>query len=90
MRAGRLVTPDDNVVSMPRARLWTQPVNNANDGSPRLHCTAHFHLHPAHDADAVRYRSADVVQTSLCLHADDPIVVVVEDGPWTTHDRLKA
>jgi small conductance mechanosensitive channel len=90
MRTVQLVTPDDNRVSIPHARLWTQPVSNANDGSPRLQCVADFYLHPQHDAAAVRQLLADVALTSAYLHLGDPITVVVQERPWATHYRLKA
>lgn len=90
MRTVQLVTADDNRVSIPHARLWTQPVSNANDGSPRLQCAADFYLHPRHDADAVRAVLSDVALTSAYLHLDAPIAVIVRERPWATHYRLKA
>ena len=90
IRTVQVVTPDDSVVSIPHARLWTGAVSNANDGSPRLQCSADFYLHPEHDASRVRQLLHDVALTSPYLHFDEPIAVVVQERPWGTHYRLKA
>jgi small-conductance mechanosensitive channel len=90
MRTVQVVTPDDTVVSIPHARLWNDPIFNANDGSPRLQCVANFYLHPDHDAAQARQVLQDVALTSPYLHFDDPIAVIVQEKPWGTQYRLKA
>ncbi len=90
MRIVKIVTPDDTVVSIPHSRLWTVPVFNANDGSPRLMCVADFYLHPRHDAARVKQVLADVALTSAYLHFGQPIVVIAQEKPWGTQYRLKA
>lgn len=90
LRALQLVTPDDTVVTVPHARLWSEPVHNANDGSPRLMCVAEFHLHPRHDAALVRQLLADVALTSPYLYLKKPVAVLVEETPWGTLYRVKA
>jgi small-conductance mechanosensitive channel len=90
MRTVQIVTPDDDVVSIPHSRLWTEPVSNSNDGSPRLMCVAEFYLHPQHDAAQARAALADVALTSAYLHFDAPIQVIVQERPWGTQYRLKA
>lgn len=90
MRAVQIVTPVDDVVSIPHSRLWDTPIFNSNDGSPRLQCVADFYLHPQHDAAQVRQVLADVALTSAYLHVDPPIAVIVHEKPWGTWYRLKA
>ncbi len=90
MRTVQIVTPDDTVVSIPHARLWTDPISNANDGSPRLQCIAEFYLHPDHDAAQARQALHDVALTSPYLHIGAPIAMIVQEKPWGTHYRLKA
>jgi small conductance mechanosensitive channel len=53
MRTVQLVTPDDDLVSIPHLKLWSEPVHNANNGAPTLQCVADFYLHPDHDAAQV-------------------------------------
>ncbi|MCF7978873.1 MAG: mechanosensitive ion channel family protein [Chromatiaceae bacterium] len=90
MRAVNLVTPDDNLVSIPHAKLWTEPISNANNGSPQLQCTADFYLHPAHDGARVRELLFDVALTSPYLALGEPIAVVAAEQPWGTRYRLRA
>ena len=90
MRAVQILTPTDDLVSIPHSRLWNAPIHNSNDGSPRLQCIADFYLHPQHDATQVQELLADVALTSPYLFLDQPIAVVVQEKPWGTHYRLKA
>jgi small-conductance mechanosensitive channel len=90
MRTVRIVTPDDTLVTVPHAKLWTEAILNANDGSPRLQCVADFYLHPQHDGVLVQQLLADVALTSAYLHFDEPVAVVAQERPWGTHYRLKA
>lgn len=90
MRTVTLVTPDDNAVAIPHARVWTDPIFNASDGRPHLQCVADFYLHPRHDAALVRQALRDVALTSPYLHFDEPIAVIVQERPWGTHYRLRA
>jgi hypothetical protein len=66
------------------------PISNANNGTPRLQCTAEFHLAPAHDAARARAALEDVALTSTYVALDEPIAVMVQERPWGTHYRLRA
>ena len=90
MRTVEVVTPDDTVVAIPHAKLWTDPIFNANDGNPRLQCVADFYLNPEHDSRQIQLILRDVALTSPYLHFGDPIAVIVHERPWGTHYRLKA
>lgn len=90
MRAVQLLTPDDNLVSIPHLKLWSEPVINANDGGPTLQCSADFFLHPAHDGALVRGLLRDVALTSAYLAMGQPIAVVAQEFPWGTRYRLRA
>ncbi len=90
MRAVQILTPDDDLVSIPHSRLWNTPIHNSNDGSPRLMCIADFYLDPHHDAARVQQLLADVALTSAYLFLDQPVAVVARERPWGTHYRLKA
>lgn len=90
MRALRILTPDDTIVTIPQAKLWSTNIYNANDGQRDLMCVADFYLHPDHDAGQVRQILSDVALTSPYLQLERPITVVVAEKPWGTHYRLKA
>lgn len=64
LRALRLVTPNDTVVTIPHSKIWNTNIYNANAGKRELLCVVHFHLHPLHDAAQVRQRLYDVALTT--------------------------
>jgi small-conductance mechanosensitive channel len=90
MRTVDVRTPDDDRVSIPQGRIWTDAVSNANDGKPRLLCIAEFHLHPDHDGLLVRELLRDVALSSPYLHLDSSIAVIAAERPWGSVYRLKA
>ena len=90
MRALRIVTPDDDVVTIPHGRIWDSVVRNANDGSPTLQCVADFHVHPDHDAARLRQALGDAALASPWLGVEKPIAVVVAEHPWGTCYRVRA
>jgi small conductance mechanosensitive channel len=90
LRALRLYTPDDTVVSIPHINIWNQNIYNANDGSRNLLCVAHFYLDPDHDAALASQKLHDVGLTSPYLDMSHKIRVVVQEQPWGTHYQLKA
>ncbi|MEY6432195.1 mechanosensitive ion channel domain-containing protein [Thioalkalicoccus limnaeus] len=89
-RTIKLVTPDDNSVSIPHLKLWNQAIHNANNGGPSLQCVAHFYLRPDHDPHAVSQTLSDVALTSPFLEIDKPILVIAQERPFGTHYRVKA
>ncbi len=90
LRALRILTPDDTVITIPHNRLWDENVANANDGARTLMCVAEFYLAPDHNAQRVRTALRDVALTSAYLAWDRPVVVVLSEKPFGTQYRLKA
>jgi small conductance mechanosensitive channel len=90
LRALRLYTPDDTVVSIPHIKIWNTNIFNANDGNRNLCVVAHFYLDPDHDAARARQKLHDVALTSPYLDLNHPIRVIVQEQPWGTHYQLKA
>jgi small conductance mechanosensitive channel len=90
LRSFSMVTPDDSVVTVPHAKIWTDSIQNANDGKREHMCVADFYLHPDHDAATVRRKLQDVALASPYLQLKRPVQVVVANRPWGTHYRLKA
>jgi len=90
MRTVQIVTPDDNLVSIPHLKLWSEPIHNANNGGPSLQCVANFYLHPEHDGGQVCQTLHDVTLTSPYLQLDKPVALVAQERPWGTHYRIRA
>lgn len=88
MRAARLVTPEDNVVTVPHGEIWTSMIQNANDGSATLLCTANFYVHPDHDAESVHRSLGDAALASPWIDVSKPLSVSVRERPWGTHYRV--
>jgi small conductance mechanosensitive channel len=90
LRALRLFTPDDTVVSIPHIKIWTTNIFNGNDGNRNLLCVAHFYVDPDHDAGRARQTLHDVALTSPYLDINHSIRVIVQEQPWGTHYQLKS
>ena len=90
MRSIRLVTPNDDTVTVPHSRLWTENVSTSNDGESTLMCVAKFHVAGAHDASALRSALRDVALTSAYLEYARPVTVIVNQETWGTRYQLKA
>ncbi|MFZ5447686.1 MAG: mechanosensitive ion channel family protein [Thermodesulfobacteriota bacterium] len=90
LRAFRLFTFDDTVVTIPHIKIWNKNIYNANNGKRNLLCVAHFFVNPNHDAVLVRQKLYDVALTSPYLDMDHRIRVIVQEQPWGTHYQLKA
>ena len=90
LRAIRIRTADDNIVTIPHGAIWTDSVSNSNDGAKTLMCVANFYLLPRHDAAVVRSLLQDIALTSAYLDYDKPVLVVLNEQPWGTHYKLRA
>jgi small conductance mechanosensitive channel len=90
LRAIRVFTFDDTVVTIPHIKIWEKNIYNANDGKRNLLCVAHFFVDPNHEAALVRQKLHDVALTSPYLDLNHPIRVIVQEQPWGTHYQLKA
>lgn len=90
LRALRIATPDDTVVTIPHAKIWNTNIYNANFGKRDHLCVVDFYLHPEHDSVSVRQKLMDVALTSPYLQINRPVSVIVSEKPWGTHYRIKA
>ena len=89
LRAVRIQTPDDNTITIPHNKIWTEAVSNANAGALEAQVVTEFYF--AHDIDIslvkkILYR---VAQTSKYTALKLPILVVMEEKPWGTMFKLK-
>ena len=90
LRAVRIRTPDDNTVTLPHNKIWTEALSNSNGGALEAQVVTKFYF--AHDVEVnlvkkILYR---VAQTSKYTALKLPIVVVMEEKPWSTMFKLKA
>ena len=90
LRSVKIQTPDDNTITIPHNKIWTEAVSNANAGALEAQVVTKFHF--AHDIEInlVKKILYQVAQTSKYTALKLPIVVVIEEKPWGTMFKLKA
>lgn len=90
LRGIQIQTPDDNVVTIPHNKTWTEAVSNANTGSLEAQVATTFYF--AHDADADRIVSIlyQAAYSSKYTQLKLPIVVVMDEQFWGTQFKLRS
>ena len=89
LRAVRIQTPDDNVITIPHNKIWTEAVSNANAGALEAQVVTKFYFAHQTDVNLVRKILYRVAQTSKFTALKLPIVVIIEEKPWGTLFKLK-
>ncbi|GHA89638.1 mechanosensitive ion channel protein MscS [Algimonas arctica] len=90
MRAIRIRTATDDIITVPHDAIWSNNISNSNTGSQTLMCVADFYLDPHHDAAKVRRELVDVALTSAYLDFRKPVLVVLKETEFATRYSLKA
>ncbi len=89
LRGIKLRTLEDNIVTVPHNRIWSDSVSNANDGSLEAQVVTDFYFGHAVDVDLIiqiLYRAA---YSSKYTQLKRPVEVRLEEKPWGTHFKLK-
>ncbi|HHP7231225.1 MAG TPA: mechanosensitive ion channel family protein [Xenococcaceae cyanobacterium] len=89
IRAIRIQTPDDNIVTIPHNKIWTEAVSNANTGALEAQVVTKFYFDHEIDINLVKKILYRVAQTSKYTHLKLPIVVIMEEKPWGSVFKLK-
>lgn len=93
LRSTRLVTPDDNLVTVPNAQVVDQQVANANAGELNCQVVTDLYL-PGWPDEALAKRIAfDAAASSKYVYLNKPIVVLLADQfneRFVTRVRVKA
>ncbi|MEM6782298.1 MAG: mechanosensitive ion channel domain-containing protein [Bacteroidota bacterium] len=93
LRSTRIVTPDDNLVSVPNAQVADGQVSNANAGALDCQVVTDLYLPgwvDVHQAKQIAYEAAS---TSKYVYLDKPIVVICKDEfkeTFLLHLKVKA
>ncbi|MEL7361179.1 MAG: mechanosensitive ion channel family protein, partial [Bacteroidota bacterium] len=93
LRSTRIVTPDDNLVSVPNAQVADGQVSNANAGALDCQVVTDLFLPgwvDVHQAKQIAYEAA---ATSRYVYLDKPIVVICKDAfkeTFLLHLKVKA
>jgi MscS family membrane protein len=76
LRATRLVTPDDSMVSVPNMELMNTSVSNANSGELNCQVVAEIYLPIDVDTQKARKIAIESAQVSKYIYLNKPIVVL--------------
>ena len=79
LRSVRLVTLDDNLVTIPNSELVRHPVPSANAGALDMMCVISLYLRLDADADRARTLLSEVAATSRYVFLDKPIATVIQE-----------
>lgn len=79
LRAVRLITLDDNVVTIPNTKLITDPVSSGNFGALDMMVVVDFHLALDEDIERIRELLTEVVVTSRFAYLAKPVSIVVSE-----------
>ncbi|YAF97263.1 MAG: mechanosensitive ion channel family protein [Nodularia sp. CChRGM 3473] len=90
LRGLRLQTPDDNIVTIPHNKTWTDAISNANSGELEAQVVTEFYLNHKVDFDQVIRILYQAAYSSRYTQLKLPIVVVMEELPWSTKFKLKS
>jgi len=93
LRSTRLVTPDDNLVSVPNAQVVDGQVANANAGELNCQVVTDLYLPGWVDEARAKKIAFDAAASSKYLYLNKPIVVLVKDEfkeTFLTRIRVKA
>ncbi len=93
LRATRIRTRNDSIVSVPNAEVVSQPVSNANAGALDCMVVVELFLPALVDLTKVRRICHEAAATSPYVHIGKPITVRIEDDfreTFLTRVRIKA
>ncbi len=92
IRATKLVTPDDNLVSAPNYLIFTQAVASANAGASEMMVVIDLFIDPYSDAVLAMKILKESVVTSKYVYISKkrPFTVLIKDYPFYRRLRAKA
>lgn len=90
LRSVKIQTPDDNTVTIPHNKIWTEAVSNANAGALEAQVVTKFYFAHEIDFNLVKKILYRVAQTSKYTHLKLPIVVIMEEKAWGSLFKLKS
>ena len=90
LRSLRIQTPDDNMVTIPHNKIWTEAVANSNAGALEAQVVTKFYFAHEIDVNLVKKILYRVAQTSKYTQLKLPIVVVMQEKPWGSMFKLKS
>lgn len=89
LRGIQIQTPDDNLVTIPHNKTWTEPISNANAGELEAQVATEFFLDHQADHEKVIDILYQAAYSSRYTQLSLPIVVVMKEEIWGTRFKLR-
>jgi moderate conductance mechanosensitive channel len=91
LRATRIQTPADEIVSVPNFTIFSNPVSSGNSGDLAMMIVIDLYIHPGADAAAALKIVKEALVTSkyVIISKKYPYTVLVEDFPYYQRIRAK-
>ena len=89
LRTTRLVTSDDNTITVPNAEMVNTAIANANSGSLDCQVVTPVVLPPGTDIAEAKRIAWEAAATSRFVYLKKPVSVLVEDAPSDHHLRTR-
>lgn len=91
IRATRIQTPADELVSVPNFTIFAQPVTSGNAGDLAMMIVIDLYIHPDSDAEAAMKIVKEALITSkyVIISKKYPYTVLLEDFPFYKRVRVK-
>ncbi len=89
LRGIKIQTPDDNTVTIPHNKTWTEPISNANSGELEAQVATNFYFDHHVDTEKVISILYQAAYSSKYTQLNLPIVVVMQEHFWGTQFKLR-
>lgn len=89
LRAIKIQTPDDSLITIPHNKIWTEAISNSNTGALEAQVVTEFYFAHEIEINLVKKVLYRVAQTSKYTALKLPILVVMEEKPWGSVFKLK-
>lgn len=89
LRGIQIQTPDDNLVTLPHNKTWTNPVSNANAGNLEAQVATDFYFDHRVNTEAVLRILYQAAYSSKYTQLKLPILVVMKEELWGTQFKLR-
>lgn len=90
LRSFRLQTPDDNTITVPHNKVWTDAISNANSGQLEAQVVTDFYFGHGVNIDQIVQILYQAAYSSRYTQLKLSVIVVIAEKPWGTHFRLKS
>ncbi|WP_017304256.1 mechanosensitive ion channel family protein [Spirulina subsalsa] len=90
LRGIQIKTPDDNLVTIPHNKTWTEPISNANSGELEAQVATDFYFDHHVDVEKVMQILYQAAYSSKYTQLKLPIVVVIQEHFWGTQFKLRS